>query len=224
MAINPNDIIDFDVMDTLGIPNIPGFSPSVTEALISFGGAWLINKLFGNYWGVFDQHGFPIMLVDSVVSIEYKSQNSVTSAPIEKGSFASYNKIKEPEEITVQLNKGSGGVTERALFMAQLKALSGSVNRFIIITPEAIYPNHSIESIDYARHADDGARLIKANLHLKEIRQVKSEYVENQTEDTSNSKDGGAQNPSTGGQKEAPPVENKSLWQKAVDTVSGWFS
>lgn len=211
-------LIDFD---SLGIPNIPGFSPSVTEAIIEFGGALIINKLFGNYWGIFDQHGFPILLVDSMTSIEYQTSSSVTSVPIEKGSFASYNKVLNPREVTVQLVKGSGGVTERAVFMAILEAEAGSTNRFIIITPEAIYPNHTIESVDYARHADDGARLIKANIHLKEIRQVSSEYIENkETENTSESKNDEAKNPTVGGQKESPKVEKKSTLSIILDAIT----
>ena len=200
------NIVNFDVMDAMGIPNIPGFSPSVTDALIGFGGAMLINLLFGHYWGIFDQHGFPVLLVDNVTSIDYQQSSAVATAPLENGTFAAYNKVVNPRRITVQLTKGSGGVVERGLLMAMLEALAGSTNKFTIITPEAIYPNYTIDGYAYARSANDGARLIKANVSFTEVRSVTLDYQNVDDQDTGAAKNPEAQNPSNGGQKTSPPV------------------
>lgn len=162
-----------------GMPNIPdfkGLASAGTGALISFGGAALINKIFGKRWGIFNEYGIPILLADSVVSLQYSNSSAVSNAPIEAGSFASYNKVQEPYQATVQLSKGSGGALQRGLFLAQLETLSKSTLKFHIITPEYVYTNATIVGMDVAREASDGAQLIKVNLHLEEIREVKVQY------------------------------------------------
>lgn len=175
------------------IPNWKGIPNAALDAGISFGGAALINKLFGNYWGIFNQYGVPLLLADNVISLQYQNQSRVTNAPIEKGSFASYNKVADPWKATVQLSKGSGGTFERGAFLAQLEVLSKSTLKFIIITPEFVYKFANITGYDLAREAKDGATLIKVNVHLDEVREVKVKYDEEEVKqpDDAKTKDGG---------------------------------
>lgn len=175
------------------IPNWKGIPNAALDAGISFGGATLINKLFGNYWGIFNQFGVPLLLADNVISLQYQNQNRVVSAPIEKGSFASYNKVADPWKATVQLSKGSGGTFERGAFLAQLEVLSKSTLKFIIITPEFVYKFANITGYDLAREAKDGATLIKVNVHLDEVREVTVKYDEEEVKqpDDAKTKDGG---------------------------------
>lgn len=175
------------------IPNWKGVPNAALDAGISFGGAALINKFFGNYWGIFNQFGVPLLLADNVISLQYQNQNRVVSAPIEKGSFASYNKVAAPWKATVQLSKGSGGTFERGAFLAQLEVLSKSTLKFIIITPEFVYKFANITGYDLAREAKDGATLIKVNVHLEEIREVTVKYDEEEVKqpDDAKIKDGG---------------------------------
>ncbi|EOJ8666975.1 phage baseplate protein [Providencia stuartii] len=175
------------------IPNWKGIPNAALDAGISFGGAALINKLFGNYWGIFNQYGVPLLLADNVISLQYQNQNRVVSAPIEKGSFASYNKVADPWKATIQLSKGSGGTFERGAFLAQLEVLSKSTLKFIIITPEFVYKFANITGYDLAREAKDGATLIKVNVHLEEIREVTVKYDEEEVKqpDDAKIKDGG---------------------------------
>lgn len=175
------------------IPNWKGIPNAAFDAGISFGGAALINKLFGNYWGIFNQYGVPLLLADNVISLQYQNQNRVVSAPIEKGSFASYNKVADPWKATVQLSKGSGGTFERGAFLAQLEVLSKSTFKFIFITPEFVYKFANITGYDLAREAKDGATLIKVNVHLEEIREVTVKYDEEEVKqpDDAKIKDGG---------------------------------
>lgn len=70
------------------------------------------------------------------------------------------------------MTKASGGVMQRAAFLSLLESFTQSTNLYMVITPEAIYPNCNIVSYDYARDASDGARMIKANIHLQEVREV----------------------------------------------------
>lgn len=186
--------------NSIGIPNIPKLPRNVGGALIKFGGAALINAVFGNYWGIFGQNGIPLLLSDNVTSVKHQNTSKVSNAPIERGSFASYNKVGDPFTVTVQMSKGSGGVFMRGAFLALLDALANSTDLFLVITPEAVYPNMAITGYDYAREASDGARLLKVNIHLAEVRQVTVKYTKTKSE--------GAQAQQDGGKVQPKPMQN----------------
>ena len=177
--------------NSIGIPQIPKMPRNISTALIQFGGSQLINRLFGNYWGIFSQNGIPLLLVDNVASVKYESKSQISNAPVEQGSFASYNKIAEPYSVSVMMTKASGGVMQRAAFLSLLESFTQSTNLFMVITPEAIYPNCNIVSYDYARDASDGARMIKANIHLQEVREVKVQYTQTKMEQAKPQQDNG---------------------------------
>lgn len=170
------------------IPNWKGLPNAGLDAGISLGGAALINSLFGNYWGIFNEYGVPLLLADNVISLQYENKSRVVNAPIERGTFASYNKISDPWKATVQMSKGSGGALERGAFLAQLEILSKSTLRFIVITPEFVYKFANIVGYDLAREAKDGATLIKVNVHLEEIREVTVSYTEEEVTKPDDSK------------------------------------
>ena len=196
------------------IPNYKGLVTAATDAAISLGGAALINVVFGNYWGVINEYGIPILLADNVISLKYSTSAKIASAPVEKGSFASYNKVNEPWKATVQMSKGSGGTLMRGVFLAQIETLANSTLKFHIITPEYVYTNASIVGYDTAREASDGAQLIKVNLHLEEVREVTVQY---DTEEVKNPDDAANKE---GGDKQ-PQQENKSILKTIVDAASG---
>lgn len=175
-----------------GMPSIPDFKGLVTsssDALISFGGASLIRMVFGNQWGVYSQFGIPILLADTVYSVNYQNTSQVAQAPVEKGTFASYNKVQNPYQASVVVAKGGGDPTMRGLFIAQLEALSNSTLLFNIITPEYVHRNAAIIGYDYARAPNSGARMIVANIHLEEVREVSVSY---ETKETANPADSAA--------------------------------
>ena len=200
-----------------GLPDIPDFKGLVTsgtDALISFGGATLIRMIFGNQWGIFNQYGIPIMLADTVHSLKYQNNSQIAQAPVEKGSFASYNKVQNPYQATVTMIRGGGDVTKRGLFIAQLELLSKSTLLFHVITPEYVHINASITGYDYARDPNAGARMIVANIHLEEVREAKVTY---ETKETKNPEDA----PQTDAGEQQPKEASQSLLSKAVDTVTG---
>jgi len=194
--------------NSIGIPNVPKLPRNVGGALIKFGGAALINAVFGNYWGIFGQNGIPLLLSDNVTSVKHQNTSKVSNAPVERGSFASYNKVGDPFTVTVQMSKGSGGVFARGAFLGLLDTLANSTDLFLVITPEAVYPNMAITGYDYAREASDGARLLKVNIHLAEVRQVEVKYTKTKSE--------GAQAQHDGGKVQPKPMQNnESVLSKA---------
>lgn len=162
-----------------GMPDIPGLNrlpPSFVDAAIGFGGAFAINMVFGNQWGIYSQYGVPILLADTVYSVKYQNSSQIAQAPVEKGTFTSYNKVQDPYKATVALAKGGGNPAERGAFIAQLEALSRSTIQYHVVTPEFVHRNASITGYDYARDPQAGARMIVANIHLEEVRESGVEY------------------------------------------------
>lgn len=178
--------------NSLGVPSVPGIPKNIGDAAIKFGGAQLINQFFGNYWGIFDQNGIPLLLADNVKSVKFTNKSKVSDAPVERGSFTSYNKVIVPYTVDVLMTKASGGVLERGAFLGLLDTFANSTDLFMVITPEAIYPNCNIVGYDYSREAGDGARMIKANIHLQEIREVEVQYTTTKTDTASPTKDAGS--------------------------------
>ncbi|MDS7935673.1 hypothetical protein RMB03_17370 [Acinetobacter sp. V91_7] len=174
-----------------GMPNIPNFK-GLTEAGLSaglnLGGAALINSVFGNYWGIFSEYGVPIIMVDSVLSVKHSSSSKISNAAVEKGKFASYNKVNEPYKATVQLSKGSGGTLQRGTFLAQIETLKKSTLKFHVVTPDYVYTNASIVGFDHARTAEDGAQLLKVNVQLEEVQEANMDYRFEEVQNPSDAK------------------------------------
>lgn len=187
-------------MAMTGIPNIPDFKGLVTSgsnALIGLGGAAIIRAIFGNVWGLVNEFGVPVVLADNVLGLSFQSASTIVNAPIEGGSFASYNKVATPSQAVVQMSKGSGGALQRGAFLAQLLALEGSTLKFYVISPEFVHRNMCITNVDYARSAQEGVQLIVVNVSLEEIREVKVNYSFEEVEAPSDAKavDGGSVQP-----------------------------
>ena len=187
-------------MAMTGIPNIPDFKGLVTSgsnALIGLGGAAIIRAIFGNVWGLVNEFGVPVLLADNVLGLSFQSASTIVNAPIEGGSFASYNKVATPSQAVVQMSKGSGGALQRGAFLAQLLALEGRTLKFYVISPEFVHRNMCITNVDYARSAQEGVQLIVVNVSLEEVREVKVNYSFEEVEAPSDAKavDGGSVQP-----------------------------
>lgn len=199
-------------MAMVGMPNIPdfkGLATSGTDAVINLGGAAIINAVFGNVWGLVNEFGVPILLADGVLGISYNNTSTISNVPLEKGTFASYNKVSNPAQAVVQMTKGSGGVLERGAFLAQLEALEGSAVKFMVVSPEFVYRNMSIVGVNYARTAGEGLQLITTTIQMEEVREVGVQYS---FEEVKNPSD--AQNSDGGEVQPTNQSENVSILRK----------
>ncbi len=198
-----------------GMPKIPDFvAPEVLQNVgISLGSAALISGIFGKTWGIVNQFGIPIVLADTVVSMNYDAGSSISKYPTEQGRFSSYNKVNNPSMSTVQMAKGSGGVIERGGFLAQLEALLKSTVSFHIITPEYVYMNYQIVGINHSRSAQDGATMITVNLDLEEVLEAKVDYSTEEVKAPSDS------NTVDGGAKQSNPTQRESILLRGFNSA-----
>ena len=206
-----------------GMPSVPdlpfdpaGVVSSGIDALISFGGAFVIGLIFGERWGIFNEYGIPILLADNVTSVEYNNSSDVVNAPLEKGTFATYNKVQNPYTATVQMTKGGGNATMRGLFIGQLETLAKSTLLFNVLTPEYVHRNAAIVGFGYKRLPSEGNRIIVATIELKEVREVVVKY---DREEVANPEDSATVD---GGEVQAEPA-SESILSKIKTEVTGFF-
>ena len=205
------------------IPNYKGLVSSVTNAIIGLSGAALIQGVFGNVWGLFNEFGVPVIKADNVLGLSYQNASNIANAPIESGTFASYNKIASPAKAMVQMSKGSGGALERGAFLAQMLALADSTLSFYIITPEFVHRNMQIVGVDYARSAGEGRQLIVVNVQLEEVREVKVDYSYQEVKAPADAKtvDGGTVQPKEVSQSNLDKIAESKIGTAAIGAVKG---
>lgn len=121
-------------------------------------------------WGLLDNSAEPVLEVDSVLSIEYLNDSRVPDYPLEKGSFAAYNKVSQPYLIRVSLAKG-GSVDDRSEFINKIEQIRESLDLYVLSTPEKAYLNGNVTSISWRREQRNGANLIIIDAHIQEIRE-----------------------------------------------------
>src|SRR5574340_220619 len=97
-------------------PNFPGIPPLQNKQVIA-GAALLAAPVLSNVlsalapkWGIYKSDKTTLAIEpDSFIGIEYLNSQNVSSYPIERGSFASYNKVQNPFNAIVTISKSGGG-------------------------------------------------------------------------------------------------------------------
>jgi len=131
------------------------------------------SKVVGS-WQIVDSQGAAMITPDSVLQLEYRGESRISSAPMEQGAFASYNKIASPYDLRLVITCGGNGVMSRDDFLSTLNALANSTALCTVVTPDAIFADCNLASFDYRRQANNGATLIIADCFFQEIRQTAS--------------------------------------------------
>lgn len=148
-------------------------------------------------WGIFDDSNFPALTSSRVRAVEINRQYNVTDAPTENGAFLSYNKVKIPMQIVLEVlcdgttmsYGGIGGITSmisaftggptadqklRTEFLKSLDNLVPNLNAYRVVTPEAVYWNMNAVGYNLRRATDRGISLLYVDVLLKEIRNISS--------------------------------------------------
>jgi hypothetical protein len=163
------------------LPGVPALSKKNALAAVVTLAAPLINNLLDKLkpvWGIYDSTGINLVIKpDSFLGFEYRNEINISNYPIEKGGFASYNKVKTPFDAIVKVSKGSAitsvgtssRLTDRGDFIKTLDKMVESLDLYTVVTPEATYFNVNLEKFEYRRELKNGTGIIIADLHLVEI-------------------------------------------------------
>jgi len=107
----------------------------------------------------------------SMLEFSAEKSSRLPDEPIEKGSFATYNRIIEPRTITCQLGV-AGTAQQLQSEIDRLTTLAENDEKINLITPEQSYKNMMLESFDYRRDAQNGRGVLYVDLRFKEVREV----------------------------------------------------
>lgn len=130
----------------------------------------------GNRWLLADDNGQRVIAFTSFLSADIRADGQVVSAPVEEGSFASYNKTNGPLEIHVALGiQGDDAALQEAL--DTLSTLQAGTQLVSLVTPNAEYPDLNLESFNYSRKRENGLGVLFVELSLVEVKQVRAHYT-----------------------------------------------
>jgi hypothetical protein len=182
-----------DVPDFPGVPSLPRDPNEIIDIAIGLVADALGLTGVGNapVWGLF-LDGEPAIVADSVTAFGFKKGFSVSTYPLEEGSFSSYNKVQRP--FTGRLRFATGGsVSDRYEFLASIDAAISSLDLYDIVTPEANYTSVNPIDMDYNRAAVRGAGLLTVDVICEQIRTTASSAFSSATQNqTSTGGTGGA--------------------------------
>lgn len=181
-----------NVPDSPGVPLIPrspNFPPLAGIALGALEGIIWRSFQIDSRWGIFDSEGNAVgnpqnLILESIglgstlstKSVEFTKETKVSDFPLEKGGFASYNKVEMPATPTVVLCV-SGSESARQAFLNDIDAACKSVDLYSVVTPEITYANYAIEKYNYQRKSEKGCTLLQVEIALKEVREVSAQFA-----------------------------------------------
>lgn len=151
-----------------GVPALPGagtFNAGITllvHDLLS-----LFGEVLGPQWGIFS-FGLPVIVADSVVTLDYKQDWTIADYPLEAGKFESYDKVNVPFNVNIRFAAG-GSEVERQLLLDSVAAVAKTLDLFDVVTPEAIYTNVNINHYDYRRTAASGLGMIVVDVWCQQV-------------------------------------------------------
>ncbi len=122
-------------------------------------------------WLILDESGGDAIEFTSFVDIEYTNEGKALTYPVEKGSFASYNKVQNPGAIRVTLGK-QGTEFEFDAVLTSLDTYQREAVILSVATPATFYNDYTLESYSYRRTRDSGAGLLIVELRLQEVKEV----------------------------------------------------
>lgn len=187
---------------------LTGVSKAITIASTA---RTVLNALRGPQWGIFDRNGRPILVSDTVRSVDYRSEYQVSNYPIEEGGFVSFNKVAVPFDVRVGFVNGGqreiaglGGIfttlipglglaalitgqsmqeSRRTAFLSALDGMMGQTDQlFTVVTPERSYFNTTIIHYEYRREREaGGVSMIPVEVWLQEVRRSGSKTLTNTT-------------------------------------------
>ena len=125
-------------------------------------------------WTLLSEDGADVLTFDSMLSVEVSAENQVAYEPIEKGSFAAYNKAATPTQLRVKLAR-SGSDYDQQSMLNTLDRLCDGADLLTLVTPAQEYAGYNLEAYSYGRTDSGGAHLLVVELSLVEIRQVETQ-------------------------------------------------
>jgi hypothetical protein len=178
-----------------GAPDLlSGAAPASPQQLATSSAAAAGSAQGTSQWGIF-LNGAKVLSPDSIAGLDYRREWRLADFPLEEGAFESYDKVAMPFDVQLRVTKGGDAAT-RAAFLAAVEKISGTLDRYDVLTPEATYTSVSVASLAVSRNASGGNGLITVLLGLRQVRVTATQaFLEVQAPQAADSVNGGTVQP-----------------------------
>lgn len=122
-------------------------------------------------WMLVDENGEQAVPFNVYLSMNVKNESKVVSAPVENGSFVTYNKATSPIQITASLAI-TGKPDEIKSALSIIMDMVGDTSIVSLVTPDYEYKSLCIASCNYRRSADNGIDMLIVDCSLIEVREI----------------------------------------------------
>ena len=172
-----------DVPNYPGVPSIPrtsAGSPSINISMTS--NQPLLISSQEPVWGIFSAtDNSPLFTPSedgtlSTYSFDYSRKSSVSTFPVETGSFVSYDKIWTPANPIVTL-AFSGSISDKSSLLDALETACLGTSLWNVFTPDTEYDGYTIARYSYRRMSNKGATMLLIDVMLEEVKQVTLSYA-----------------------------------------------
>lgn len=110
----------------------------------------------------------------SMLELGVEEGSNLPEEPIEKGSFADYNRTINPITISCRLaSQGTPSTLQSTI--ERLQELKAGTEKITLITPMMTYENFMLESFDYRKDEHTGHNVLVVDVRLKEIREIEGQ-------------------------------------------------
>jgi hypothetical protein len=159
------------------VPNSPGVPP-VYRLFGTVSGVVLLNQDAGllldalgpkvKQWILLDSTGQPALEPDNYMEWEFSQDWNIATYPVEGGGWATYDRVKTPPTVRIQVTKGGSDV-ERNKFLNTVNYIANlPAALYTLQTPDYIYNNLTIQHYDIERSARSGVSLLTVNIYFQQ--------------------------------------------------------
>lgn len=120
-------------------------------------------------WAILDAKGNPICDYDSIDDLGEDTSAVVPVEPQENGALYAYDKVAQPQQITVTL-LFSGDYAAQEAAIAKIDAALRGLEAFTVVTPTTVRSNMTLIGASSTRSSTGGANLLLVDLTFQEVR------------------------------------------------------
>lgn len=174
-------------------------------------------------WGVFDSSGAAVVQPDSVLTFDNRNDSDMPTFPVAPNSFANYNKVFLPFEVTLRFSK-AGTLADRTSFLLAIDGLWRSLDLYTVLTPERSYVNCNLQRYEVARRGSGGAYfLTEVDLYFLQVLEAEALYTSSALL-TSNAQNPSAIGPANAGTvyPQTPSSSTTSIVNTGLANTSGY--
>ncbi|AOM39684.1 phage baseplate protein [Xenorhabdus hominickii] len=149
---------------------------------------------YGIYYSKGEKAGHKPFSPTSYISVEISSEATIATAPLEKGTYTSFNKVQRPSEVrvtfTVEGWSGFSGslpnltnftLTSRTDVLETLEKMCTTAEVYDIETPDRVYASYDLIKYDYRIRSESGVTLLIVNAVFQAVMDVAEVTISGKT-------------------------------------------